>query len=74
MDEVVDDSEIAIITRRNKENVAMIGVDELSGLLETSYLLRSPKNAERILRSLREVEEGKGTEMTIDELRKSLGL
>jgi len=45
-----------------------------AGLRETEYLLRSPKNAERLLESLREAEHGKGTPDTVENLRRSLGL
>ncbi|HEX2868298.1 MAG TPA: type II toxin-antitoxin system prevent-host-death family antitoxin [Ignavibacteriales bacterium] len=49
---VTDDQEIVIITRRNAEPVAMISASELSGLIETAHLLRSPKNAERLFSAL----------------------
>ncbi|HWG19102.1 MAG TPA: hypothetical protein VG225_01145 [Terracidiphilus sp.] len=41
---------------------------------ETEYLLRSKKNAERLLSALQEADRGGGEVMTIEELRKSLGL
>jgi hypothetical protein len=44
------------------------------GLEETEYLVRSPKNAERLRESLREAEEGKSTPDTVENLRHSLGL
>ena len=50
--QVGDDREIVIIKRRNAEDVAMITASELSNLLETAHLLRSPKNAERLLVAL----------------------
>lgn len=49
---VTDDQEIVVITRRNAEPVAMISASELSGLIETAHLLRSPKNAERLFSAL----------------------
>jgi antitoxin YefM len=51
----------------------MITADELAGILETAYLLRSPKNAQRLLSALDRVREGAGTEQTIDELRNEVG-
>ena len=47
-----EDKEIVLINRRNKEDVALISSSELSGLMETAHLLRSPKNAQRLLTSL----------------------
>ena len=52
MARVTHDREIVIIQRRGEEDVAMIAASELSSLMETVYLLRSPKNAERLLRAL----------------------
>jgi len=52
MNKVTDNREAVIIRRRGKEDVAMIAASELSGLIETAHLLRSPKNAERLLDAL----------------------
>ena len=42
LDRVTQDRETVIITRPNRDDVALIAADELSGLLETVHLLRSP--------------------------------
>lgn len=52
LDLTVNDKEIVIIKRRNNQSVALIAADELASLMETAYLLRSPKNAERLLQAL----------------------
>ena len=52
VDLTVNDKEIVIIKRRNSQSVALIAADELASLMETAYLLRSPKNAERLLQAL----------------------
>ena len=52
LDEVVDQQQIFVIKRRNGKNVALIAEDELSSLLESVYLLRSPENARRLHRAL----------------------
>jgi PHD/YefM family antitoxin component YafN of YafNO toxin-antitoxin module len=41
---------------------------------ETEYLLRSPNNARRLMASIRECEEGKALHMTVEELRRMVGL
>ena len=51
-DEVTKNREIVIINRRGGERVAMIAADELAGLVETAHLMRSPKNAQRLLAAL----------------------
>ncbi|MFO7866554.1 MAG: type II toxin-antitoxin system Phd/YefM family antitoxin [Candidatus Aminicenantes bacterium] len=45
IDEVLKNREVVIIQRRGSKDVAMIAADELSGILETAHLLRSPANA-----------------------------
>ncbi|HVR40952.1 MAG TPA: type II toxin-antitoxin system prevent-host-death family antitoxin [Thermoanaerobaculia bacterium] len=41
-----------IIRRRGGRSVAIIAVRELQGLIETIHLLRSPRNAERLLKAI----------------------
>ena len=74
MDQVTDTREPVYIKRRGKEDVALIAASELSGLMETEYLLRSPKNAERLRQAEEEIRAGKGVVMTIEELRERFGL
>ncbi len=52
LDIVVENREPVLIQRRGHEDVVMIAADELSSLLETAHLLRSPKNAARLLTAL----------------------
>ena len=73
LDEVTKNREIVIIQRRGNEDVALITADELSGILETAHLLRSPNNARRLLSALNKVKEASGTPQTIDELRNEVG-
>jgi antitoxin YefM len=74
LDQVTDDREVVIVRRRGARDVALIPAEELAGLIETAHLLRSPKNARRLLDALREVDHGKGKIMTAEELRRSTGL
>lgn len=74
IDRATDDRETVIITRRGKPGVALIAADELSSLLETAYLLRSPKNAERLLRALRRATARTGKPRTVEALRRELGV
>ncbi len=73
MDQVTDDCEVVVIKRRGHASVAMIDADELSSLMETEYLFRSPKNAERLLSAVKQIEAGGGTLTTVEELRKEFG-
>ena len=51
-DTVSQDREVVIIHRRDADDVALIAADELASLMETAHLLRSPRNAERLLTAL----------------------
>ncbi len=72
LDEVVDQQQIFIIKRRNGKNVALIAEDELSSLLESVYLLRSPENARRLHRALEWSESEQAQPQTLDELKQEL--
>ena len=66
--------EPVIIHRRNAEDVALVSVDELEGLLETAHLLRSPKNAQRLLTALERARKGEGRPSSVEKLRHDLGI
>jgi antitoxin YefM len=62
MEKVCDDHAPVIITRKSAQPVIMMSLDDYEALEETAYLLRSPKNARRLLESIAELEAGRGTE------------
>lgn len=62
MEKVCDDHSPIIITRKAARPVIMMSLDDYEALEETAYLLRSPKNARRLLESIVQLEAGKGTE------------
>ena len=74
LDEAVDSREPVIIHRREGGDVALIAVAELRGLIETAHLLRSPKNAERLLRALARAQGRKLKPEPLEKLRRELGL
>lgn len=51
MDRAVQDREVALELRRHGGDVALVAADELSSLLKSAHLLRSPANAERVAHS-----------------------
>lgn len=53
IDKVAADRAPVMITRQRSENVVLISASEWAGMEETLYLLRSPKNAERLLEAVR---------------------
>ena len=60
LNRITDDREVLVVKRRGAPDVAIIAADELAGLTETAYLLRSPKNAERLLSALHRAKRGEG--------------
>ena len=74
MDRAVDDREVILVRRRSGDAVAMIAADELQGLLETAHLLRSPKNAERLLAALARARSQDLPPVSIQELQERVGL
>lgn len=74
LDRVIDDREVVIIRRKDAKDVALIPAEELAGVLETAHLLRSPKNAQRLIRALRRAERREGKPQSIDKLRRTVGL
>jgi antitoxin YefM len=74
LNEVTSNHEIVIVQRRGAGSVAMIDAGELSSLLETVHLLRSPKNAERLTTALARIERRELTPQTPADLRKELKL
>lgn len=73
-DEVTENREIVLIRRRKGNNVAMIAADELQSLVESSHLMRSPKNAERLLSALERALKGASTTSSVKSLRFEVGL
>ncbi|MEO8218624.1 MAG: type II toxin-antitoxin system Phd/YefM family antitoxin [Acidobacteriota bacterium] len=78
LDEAVDSRQPVIIHRREGGDVALIAADELRGLIETAHLLRSPANAERLLRALTRAQQRKlrpqSLPESLEKLRRELGL
>lgn len=60
MDRVCEDHQPIIITRNGEQAVVMMSLEDFKALEETAYLLRSPKNAKRLLESIAMLEAGKG--------------
>ena len=60
LNRVTEDHASLIITRDEAPPVVIMSLDEYESLQETAYLLRSPKNARRLLDSIAELERGGG--------------
>ncbi len=60
VDRVVADKVPIAISRQKGEGVVMVSASEWASIEETLYLLSSPRNAEILLRSIAELNAGKG--------------
>ncbi len=69
LERVIDEQEIIIINRRGREDVALVSASELSSLLETAHLLRSPKNANRLLKALHSAQSNTEKPETLEKLK-----
>jgi len=68
LDRVTEDHDPVIITRnRGKPAAVLMSLDDFASYEETRYLLRSPRNAERLLGAIQALEEGQGVEKTLIE-------
>ena len=74
LEEIEAYRDVVIINRRGHEDVALVPADELESLVETAHLMRSPRNAARLLTALRRAMARKGKAQMAAELRAELGL
>lgn len=73
-DEAESSREPIIIKRRGHADIALIAADELAGILETTHLLSSPVNVQRLVASLRRAFEKEIEPGTLEQLREELDL
>jgi antitoxin YefM len=59
MDQVYNDHDPLIITRKNNQNIVLLSIEEYNSLLETNYLLSSEENYKFIKDSIDQYEKGK---------------
>jgi len=73
-DMVIDRREPLYIHRRGHEDVVLLPAYELESMNESAYLLRSSKNAKRLLEALQASFEDQGAIQSIKELKVNIGL
>lgn len=65
MDRVIHDRVEVVVTRKNREAVVMISLNEYNAIQETLHLQKSPANARRLHASIAQLNAGTGTERDI---------
>ncbi len=68
MQQVCEDHAAVVITRRRDQAVVMMSLEDYESLEETAYLLRSPRNAQRLREAVDQLRAGDGTERRLPEL------
>jgi antitoxin YefM len=67
MEKVCKDHAPVIVTRKSTESVVIMSLEDYESLEETAYLLRSPKNTRRLIESVAQLEEGRGSERELSD-------
>jgi antitoxin YefM len=62
LDQVIDDADYTVITRRDAEDAVVMSLDSFNSFLETFHLLKSPANAEHIAKSIAQYRNGETVE------------
>lgn len=70
MDKVIDGHDTVIITRQKAGAVVMMSLEDFNSMQETMYLLGNPANAERLRKSVDDIEAGRTKRFTFEELEK----
>jgi antitoxin YefM len=68
-DEVCDSSAPLVVTRQNARSVVMISQDEYESMTETLHLMKSPRNAVRLIQAMEDVKAGRVTERELIEIK-----
>ena len=67
IDNVVDDVDVTLITRRDAPNAVVMSQEHYDSLMETVYLLRSPANVAHLERSIKQLRAGKVKSRKLDD-------
>jgi len=58
LDQVVDDADYTVISRRDADDAVVMSLDQFNGLMETVHLLKSPVNAAHLAKSIKQYQKG----------------
>jgi antitoxin YefM len=62
IDQVVDDADVTVISRRDAPDAVIMSFDQYNSLIETVHLLSSPANAAHLARSIAQARAGQAQE------------
>lgn len=58
LDQVVNDADYTIISRRDADDAVVMSLDHFNGLMETVHLLKNPANAAHLEKSIKQYRKG----------------
>ena len=70
LDGVINDSEPLLVHRAGNESVVVISLEEYNSIKETEYIMKSPAMMDIIRKVEREIKNGEGKTVNVDELWK----
>ena len=65
LDQVVNDCDYTIISRRDADDAVVMSLDQFNGLMETVYLLKSPANVAHLAKSIEQYRKGQTSERSL---------
>ena len=66
MDRVIHDRAEVVVTRKNREAVVMLSLEEYNAIMETLHLQKSPANVKRLHAAMAELDAGNGITPDLD--------
>ena len=73
IDQVVEDADVTVITRRDAPDAVVMSLDHYNSLLETVHLLSSPANAAHLAKSINQARSGQFRQRDLIEAVESEG-
>ena len=70
MDGLTNDREPLLVHRAGNESVVVISLEEYNSIKETEYIMKSPAMMDIIRKGEREIKNGEGKTVNVDELWK----
>ena len=70
LDGVINDSEPLLVHRAGNESVVVISLEEYNSIKEKEYIMKSPAMMDIIRKGEREIKNGEGKTVNVDELWK----
>jgi len=59
IDQVVDDADVAVISRRDSPDAVVMSLETFNSWMETVHLLKTPANAAHLDKSIQQLRKGK---------------